>query len=86
MRGQKTFSGGFYERHGATLEGFVAGKSGREYVQGIVERGLWLKANHPLRSSSLNFIDFFRGIGKTIGTDPDPASRRILRLLFREKP
>ncbi len=85
MRGQKTFSGGFWKKNKDVLEAFTAGKTGRELVQGIVERGKWLKKFHPIRSSSLNIIDFFRGIGTTISSGPDPASRKILMWLFRIK-
>ena len=78
-RGQKTFSSSFYDKHAAILESFTAGKSGEALVQGIVQRGHWLMANHPIRSSPFNVIDFFRGIRATIETGPDPALRRILR-------
>lgn len=85
MRGQKTFSKGFYDKHREVLDSFTAGKAGNELVDGIIARGKWLKANHPIRSSSLNIIDFFRGIGTTISSGPDPASRKILKWLFRIK-
>ncbi|CAM2063894.1 RHS repeat-associated core domain-containing protein [Sulfidibacter corallicola] len=86
MRGQKTFSGKFWRKNEAKLDGFTVGKSGELYVLGVVERGKWLKANYPVRSSSINLIDFAAGIRTTIGTGPDPASRQILMFLFRVKP
>jgi hypothetical protein len=53
-----------------------------DYVKGVVERGMWLKENYPIRSSSANIIDFIMGIGKTIGSGPDPASRQIIKWIF----
>jgi hypothetical protein len=81
-RGQKTFSEAFYEQHRAKLEGFTEGKTGMEYVRGVVERGRWLKENHPYRSSAVNFVDTFRGANKTWSTGPDPELRRAINKLL----
>jgi hypothetical protein len=78
------FSKGFWDKHAEKLDSFTSGKTGIDYVKGVVERGRWLKDNHPIRSARLNIIDFFQGIKYTISSGPDPASRQIIKTIIKE--
>ena len=78
--GQKLFLTGFFIKH--NLSSFTEGKTGRDYVQGVVNRGKWLRKNHYFRSSPFNVIDFTIMLPKMISTGPDPASRILVKKLI----
>jgi RHS repeat-associated protein len=85
-RGQKTFSPWFWARHAEQLESFTRGKSGEQFVRGIVERGRFLKSAHPIRSSWWNVLDLALGIPTTLKTGPDPAARRVVSWILKGIP
>ena len=78
FRGQKTFGRRFWTKNKNILESFTSGKRGSDYVEGVIKRGRYLKANHPIISSSANIIPFLRGIDITLSTGPDPMTRKLL--------
>ena len=82
--GQRTFPGKKYEAMKEELEAHVAGKTGEEYVKGVVERGKMLFSKYPI-GSIFNVADFFGGIKHTIGTGPTPQLRKVLKFLLRMK-
>jgi hypothetical protein len=79
--GQKLFFSSFYNKY--NLNSFTENKVGKEYVNGVISRGKWLRKNHPFRSHILNIIDFIFTIHKMIGTGPDPASRIIVKRIIK---
>lgn len=74
--GLKLFTNKFWCRN--NLGEFTENKTGREYIQGVVSRGKWLRKNFPFRSSPFNMFDFFVMIPKMLGTGPDAESRILL--------
>jgi hypothetical protein len=74
--GLKLFISKFWYRN--NLNKFTDNKTGKDYVQGIVDRGKWLRKKFYWRSSIFNMIDFYIMIPKMIGTGPDPESRIII--------
>ena len=85
-RGQQTFTNEFWNKYG--LDIFTEGKTGKELVEGVVERGRFLKEHFPLRSSAGRIIHpmlpfDLLNLRSTWGSGLDTSGRNLLNRLFR---